>query len=91
MKKIEPVRSVAFNEREDFYDPYCQENGKLICCCGFELVKESEDTYRCTGGNHRYVISEGDVIMDKFGNIMLKLKEDPNKNGKTKISKKKAR
>lgn len=86
MKKIEPARSVAQNEEKDFFDPNYSGDGVLKCCCGYELIKESEDTYRCAGGNHRYHISEGDVIMDKFGRIMIKLKGDQgnNKNEKNK-------
>ena len=78
-KEIKPARNIAFNERKDWFDPNYGGDGVLRCCCGFELVKESEDTYRCTGGNHRYSISEEDVFIDKFGNVMIKLKQENDK------------
>lgn len=75
MKEIK----IEYNETSDdkdaggmFFNPE-SEDGVLRCCCGFELVQESEDTYRCIGGNHRYMISKGEVIIDKFGRIMLKM------------------
>lgn len=42
------------------------------CICGYELKKESEDTFRCTGGNHRYTIKAGSLFIDKFGNVFIK-------------------
>lgn len=79
MKQIKPDRNKADNEYEDWFDPNYMEDGVLRCCCGYELKKESEDTYRCTGGNHRYIISDGDVTTDKFGNILIKLKQENEK------------
>lgn len=65
-----------------FFDPMTAKpnNGtpvgiKPVCCCGYELIKESEDTFRCTGGNHRYRMSEGEVVYDKFGTPLIKLPE----------------
>ena len=77
MKKIKPR---AENENVDWFDPNYEGDGILRCCCGYELKKESEDTYRCTGGNHRYSINEGEVFIDKFGNVMIKLKQENEKN-----------
>ena len=42
------------------------------CICGYTLHKESEDTSRCAGGNHRYTVSEGTLFFDKFGNVFIK-------------------
>ena len=75
MKDIKPSRTKAHNEREDWFNPDVEGNGKLVCCCGFELTKESEDTYRCSGGNHRYNFNDDDVMVDKFGNILMLPKE----------------
>ena len=71
MKDIKPARSKAHNERTDWWNPDIEGDGKLVCCCGYELVKESEDTYRCTGGNHRYNFNDDDVMIDKFGNVLI--------------------
>ena len=87
MKTIKPVRKIAHNERGDFYNPFRESDGKLVCCCGFELIKEADNTYRCTGGHHRYNFQEGQIVMDKFGNVMLRTPEDDgeqNENNKTK-------
>ena len=48
------------------------KNGKLCCCCGFELIKQDEDSFRCTGGNHIYRFSAGSIVLDKFGNYLIK-------------------
>ncbi len=82
MKTIKPVRKVASNEKGDFYNPFRESDGKLVCCCGFELTKESDDTYRCTGRHHRYHFQEGQIVMDKFGNVMLRVPENHNQNKK---------
>lgn len=82
MKAIKPVRKVAENEKGDFYNPFRERDGKLVCCCGFELIKEADNTYRCTGGHHRYNFQEGQVTIDKFGNVMLRTPEDNNKEKK---------
>lgn len=57
-------------EDEPYFDPNC-EDGKMRCCCGFELTLESKDTWRCGGGNHRYRVQDGTATLDKFGNLML--------------------
>ena len=81
MKTIKPARTKAENESVDWFDPNYGEDGILRCCCGFELIKESEDTYRCIGGNHRYRFSDGSVIIDKFGNVMIKLTQEEENEG----------
>lgn len=60
------------NVDDAFFDPLGQDGEVLRCCCGYELIKEDEDTYRCTGGSHRYRISEEEVHLDVYGNVMLK-------------------
>lgn len=44
----------------------------MTCICGYELVKQDENTFRCTGGNHVYELDRGDMIKDKFGNLMIR-------------------
>ena len=59
------------------FDPLRGGDGtKMVCRCGYELIKEDDGGYRCTGGSHKYNISEGDVLQDKFGNITLMFPED---------------
>lgn len=48
-----------------------KEGQKLFCPCGYELVKEDEKSFKCTGGNHRYYFRDGTVVFDKFGNACL--------------------
>jgi hypothetical protein len=93
MEEIKP--NTRCNDNESF-DPFSidrDENGNKVkpgitprCICGFELIKESEDTWRCVGGSHRYRISEGECSFDKFGNLLLKIPKDSNntKGGKNK-------
>jgi hypothetical protein len=82
MKTLKPARSKGIDNKK-FFDPYhnnkahqdCDKK-KPVCCCGYELIIESDGTYRCTGGNHRYLMGLGDIIKDKFGNVWLKKPED---------------
>lgn len=69
------------SEKKSF-DPMSIDGMTPRCVCGYELIKETEDTFRCAGGGHRYRMSEGEVEFDKFGNVLLKMPED-NKNGKS--------
>ncbi len=87
MKAIKPVRKIAYNEKGDFYNPFREGDGKLVCCCGFELIKEADNTYRCTGGHHRYNFQEGQVTIDKFGNVLLRTPEEDNNEEKNENSK----
>lgn len=73
MKEISSKVDNKSNQEQ--YLPVQVSGGKMTCCCGYELIKYDEDTYRCTGGSHIYKLSEGDVIQDKFGNLLLKPKK----------------
>lgn len=73
MKTIKPVA------KQDYQGYFLTEqDGVLKCSCGRELVQEDENTFRCSGGYPVYRFSEGTIILDKFGNIMLK--KIPHKN-----------
>ena len=72
MRKIKPVTKVGDIKSGIFFNPYEKDGIKPRCICGYELFKESNDTWRCSGGNHRYFISQGDVLYDKYGNVLLK-------------------
>lgn len=88
MKEIKAKRTKSKYEKGDWFDPNYGGDGVLRCCCGFELVLESEgeseNTYRCTGGRHMYRFSADEAFFDKFGNLLIKPKEDENDKG-TKI------
>lgn len=82
MKEIK-FKGLCGEEGKNYFNPYTAKNNgsnspgvKMFCVCGYELIKESENTYKCTGGNHRYIIQDGDIILDKYGNILLKIPEN---------------
>lgn len=49
-------------------------DGSYSCCCDYEIKKVDENTWKCEGGGHTYRMDEGDMVMDKFGNMMMKKK-----------------
>lgn len=51
------------------------KTGAMVCCCGYELIKEDEMLWRCTGGSHVYDLAQGDMIKDKDGNMSLRVPE----------------
>ena len=85
MKEIKPLSNSrdAVNTHDkllaDQY--YLDENddGLLKCSCGRRLVVLEDGVYQCTGGFPIYSLADGDVVLDKFGNIMLKKKPHPKK------------
>ena len=81
MKEIKPDKGFL-KDHDRFFDTMKLGRGYATCCCGYELIKESEDTYRCTGGNHRYHVSQGEVVFDKYGGILLKKPENGDKSDK---------
>lgn len=58
-----------------------QEGQKLYCVCGYELVKEDETTWECTGGNHKFHFEDGETALDKFGNVCRVARAAPKKEG----------
>ena len=48
-------------------------HGEMTCVCGYELIKADENIWKCTGGSHEYSLSNGDVMYDKFGNLLLRV------------------
>ena len=69
MKKIDPVNSFEENDR---WFPVIEKDGCMRCSCGRELLRIDEDTYQCSYGYPTFRLSDGDVLIDKFGNIMLR-------------------
>lgn len=75
MGTLKPVRNDDDISNRDYIPVEVGRNGSMTCCCGYELIKQDEMTYRCTGGNHVYHLEDGDMIKDKYGNMMLRLPE----------------
>jgi len=76
MKEIKAV-GAGYSSKEDDADEYYSvvgEDGRLTCSCGRELVKMDEETYMCPGGYPVYKFKNGEVVIDKFGNMMFKKK-----------------
>lgn len=74
MKTIQPFSEDLTGTQGQYY-PVTYKDGRVTCSCGRELMKIDEHTYQCTGGYPIYRFDEGDIIKDKFGNLMMKAKE----------------
>lgn len=72
MKELTPTNN---NNGEGAYWPVQHEGGRITCSCGRELEQVDETTYRCSAGWPYYRMEDGDIIKDKFGNLLLKGKE----------------
>jgi hypothetical protein len=48
-------------------------NGTMQCSCGRDLVALENGYYKCSAGWPMYAPDKGEVIKDKFGNILLKV------------------
>lgn len=68
MKEVKPVA------KRDYGGFFLVEDhdGTLKCSCGRELVNVDEHTWRCSAGYPTYRFEEGTIMVDKFGNIMIK-------------------
>lgn len=62
--------------KKDYLPVHKGKAGKMVCICDYELYKVDENTWKCAGGGHVYRLSEGDMIMDKFGNFMIRNPEN---------------
>lgn len=63
------------SDKKDGADNYFaveDEDGVLRCSCGRELIKMDEETYKCPVGYPVYRFKDGEVVIDKFGNMMFK-------------------
>ncbi len=77
METISAVNS--HDEDSAYFDPESyDDSGILKCCCGYELIKEDEDTYRCTGGSHRYRVSKEECFLGRDGQMMFKKPSEHN-------------
>jgi len=72
---MEEVSCVSRGKDEDEMDEYYSvedEDGVLRCSCGSELVKMDEESWRCGQGYPIYKFEDGEVLLDRNGNLMLK-------------------
>jgi len=80
MKQIKPLSKEAEEENKadtkdaEQYHLVELKDGTLHCSCGSILIQMDETTYRCEGGYPTYSLANGEVMYDKFGNLMLKTK-----------------
>lgn len=68
MKVITP--NTETNEGSSWYP--VDEDGIMRCSCGRDLIQMDEDTYRCAAGLPIYKFSQGTIVKDKFGNLLIK-------------------
>jgi len=47
-------------------------DGELRCPAGYPLRKIDHNTWRCDGGHHEYKLDENTIMLDKFGNWIIK-------------------
>lgn len=48
--------------------------GIATCSCGRSIEKVDDETWRCSVGFPQYRPAKGEVKLDKFGNLMFKVK-----------------
>ena len=67
------MKNIKFenNEEEAEWHPVIVD-GKMRCSCGRELVKVDDNTYKCSYGYPLYRMDMGDIIKDKFGNLLFR-------------------
>lgn len=52
-----------------------EQDGVLKCSCGRKLIQHDENTWSCSAGFPLYRLSDGDVRIDKYGNLYMKIME----------------
>jgi len=82
MEELKPVSKFG-DDNAQFFDPMTGKpndgspvGSKAVCVCGYELLEESDGTFRCAGGNHRYLQENMDWMKDKFGNILIRIPQN---------------
>ena len=81
MRNIKPEEGSQYGAK---YHMVADEKGVLRCSCGSKLVKMDEKTYKCPGGFPIYRVDEGDIVKDKFGNLLFRMKDHGGNDGKKK-------
>lgn len=89
------VKIVTDAEREtinrdegDRYWPVIGADGKLHCSCSRPLVKITDKIYRCSAGYPQFNMDEGEILVDKFGRMMIKAKSHADGKARSKEDKK---
>lgn len=75
MAEIKPqINTESEQEREDDNDNYypIEEDGVMKCSCGTQLIKKDDVSYECPAGSVVYRFDDGSLMIDKFGNVVLK-------------------
>jgi hypothetical protein len=70
------------SEVENGWYPRVGPDGQMRCSCGRVLVKVDEVTWACSAGFPRYRFDTGDIVVDKFGRLMFRMKDHPDENKK---------
>lgn len=64
------------NAERGFHGEYflvVEKNGAMHCSCGLPLERKAHGEYACSAGWPIYRPGSGEVLKDKFGNLMLKI------------------
>ena len=51
----------------------------MVCVEGYTLRQIDANTYQCDGGSHTYRIDKGEILIDKFGNTILRSSDETGK------------
>ena len=51
----------------------------MRCPAGYLIRKIDENVYECDGGSHRYRMDANEIIIDKFGQVLLKNDKEADK------------
>lgn len=52
-----------------------RDNGKMFCSCGRPILRLDDGTFMCSAGYPQYRPGAGDILIDKFGNLMFRQTE----------------
>jgi len=75
MIELAPWKDEEKESKGNQYRPITYQDGRVTCSCGRELIQVDEHSYKCSGGYPIYRFDEGDIIKDKFGNLLMRAKE----------------
>jgi hypothetical protein len=75
MKTLTFTTNEGRDGRKPQYFAVVEPDGKMHCSCGRELIKLDDKTYRCGAGWPLYRFDDGDIVIDKFGNLMMRTKD----------------
>lgn len=73
-KSSSPKEGYSEAQVAKMYFLVMREDGNMYCSCGAPISKIDDNTYKCSRGWPIYRPEDGEVMIDKFGNTMLKIK-----------------